>query len=284
MQDNIELITAKYDELSKGECLVADYAIAHMQDMVGMSVKELSAAAHVSVATVVRFCKKMGFDGYRSFCLKMAQGMNERVDYVMDLQEEGSSLEERVRRVLLANSETILRTMENLDYCALEKAAELIKNSRHILFAGIGSSLMACQDAALRFLRIGKQALCFSDPHAPIVVASHFTADDLVIAVSHSGLTKEVYEVQRVAKERGASILGITTYPSERIGQISDIILKTHTRESPLHKVAITSRTSQLAVIDALFAAITSRDPHALDGINRVSENISKMEEYAKER
>ncbi|MBE5783311.1 MAG: MurR/RpiR family transcriptional regulator [Clostridiales bacterium] len=281
MQDNIEWITEKYDALSKGECAVADYAIAHLHDVVSMSVQELSEAAQVSVATVIRFCKKLGFDGYRSFCIRMAQGMNERVDYVMDLHEEGGNLEERVRRVLLANAETIQCTLEHMDYAMLNRAALAIYKSRHILFVGMGSSQMICQDATLRFLRVGKQAACYADPHAAIVAASHCTKEDTVIAVSHSGLTKEVYEMQRIAKERGATVIGITTYPAEHVGAISDLVLKTYTRESPLHKVAITSRTSQIAVIDALFLAVMNLNPDdAISSVNRVSDNIANMEGY----
>ena len=283
MTDNIEFITAKYDGLSKGECAVADYAIAHLQNVVTMNVHELSQAANVSVATVIRFCKKIGFDGYRSFCISMAQGMNEKVDYVMDLQEDTATLEERIRRVLMANAETIQSTLKQLDYGMLEEAAEAILRCRSILFVGIGSSHMICEDAMLRFLRLGKQAFCFADPHASIVAASHFTSEDIVFAVSHSGLTKEVYEVQRVARERGVKIIGMTTYPAERIGAISDIVLRTYTRESPLHKVAITSRTSQLAVIDALFVAVMNKDPsNTLNNVMRVSENITNMEGFIK--
>ena len=77
----------------------------------------------------------------------------------------------------------------------------------------------------------------------------------------------------------------MTTYPAERIGAISEIVLNTHTRERPLHKVAITSRTSQLAVIDALFTAVMSYEPsEALSSVNRVSENITRKEGFMKEK
>lgn len=281
MQDSIEFITSKYDTLSIGEKRVADFVIANLHDAVTMSVHEFSEHAGISVATAVRFCRKLGFKGYRDFCIQMAQSMNSHVDYVMDMHGCTDDVEEHIHRVLLANAETIRTTLAGLDYPLLRQVAHEINQCRNLLFVGMGTSQIVCQDATLRFLRAGKQVVCYADSHASIVAVSHYGPEDIVVGISHSGTTQEVYEVLQIARSRGARTIGITTYPQERISDVSDVVLRTQTRESPMHKVAITSRTGQLAIIDALFiAVINDNADQSLDSVMRVSSNISQIERF----
>lgn len=281
MTDNIGFITSKYNMLSASEKKVADAVIGNMQDMILMTIQDFSSHAGVSVATTVRFCKKMGFNGYRDFCMQMAQSSNSHVDYVMDLHASSDDTNSQIRRVLMANAETIYTTMNNLDYKAIEYAAEVILRCRNLMFVGMGTSHIVCEDAMLRFLRAGKQALCYGDIHASVVAASHFGVEDVAIGISHSGTTQEVYEVLGFARKKGATTIAITTYPQERISEVSDIVLKTQTRESPMHKVAITSRTSQLTVIDALFIAVLNRDvDQTINNVLRVAGNITNMQGF----
>ena len=275
MSDCINTITSQYDKLTPSERKVADYMVGHLSDAIRLNVNECSRAADVSVATTVRFTKRLGFDGYRDFCIRMAQNMNTQVDYVLDIKKDDGGLEQRISDVLMASVETLRTTLDLIDYDKIKQAAEQIIKCRNLLFIGLGTSNIVCQDAMLRFLRAGKQASCYSDPHANIVAITHFDQRDVVVGISHSGVTKEVVQSMKLAKQNGVQTIGITTYPDQPIGQYSDIILPTMSRESPMHKVALTSRTSQLAIIDALFIAVLMQDyDHTMTGVLEVSDNI----------
>lgn len=280
MHDSVSCIAARYDLLTPSECKVADYVMGNISEAITQSVQSVARRAGVSEATVMRFCKNMGYDGFRSFCLGMAQNASAHDDYVMDIRNEGE-LEQEVSRVLRASSQTIEDTLQAMDFDAVQKAAALIVSSRNLLFVGMGTSGIVCQDAMLRFLRSGRQAFFHADYHAGIVAISHYNEQDVVVGVSHSGATQEVCEAMELAMKRGVHTIGITTYPRERIAQFSEVLLATVTRESPLHKVAITSRTSQLSVIDAMFIATMLLDYDAsMSGVLRVSNNITAMEGF----
>ena len=288
--DLIEVITENSNSLTESEARVADYALSNASCMAGMSVQEFSRNAGVSVATTVRCCQKLGFQGYRDFCLSLIQNhySPEQLDYVINTESNANSMRDKVTRVLTANVETIRLAIKTLDYDALDKAADLISKARHVCFVGMGTSHIVCNDAMTRFMRIGIDAVCYSDPHSSVVAVTHYDSRDVVVAVSHSGITQEVYEVQKIAQQNGAKIIAITTYPDEIVGCSSDVVLRTNTRESPFHKIAITSRTSQLAMIDALFIAVTDKAPtETSDSMKRVSENVTGMmntSQHKKER
>lgn len=280
MNDSISLITARYDLLTPSECKVADYIMGNISEAITQSVQTVAKRASVSEATVMRFCKNMGYDGFRSFCIAMAQNTSVHDDYVMEIRNEGK-LEQEVSRVLMASAQTIQDTLHDMDFDAIQKAAQLIVSSRNLLFVGMGTSGIVCQDAMLRFLRSGRQAFYHADYHAGIVAISHFNEQDVVVGISHSGVTQEVCESLELARKQGAHTIGVTTYPRERISQSCEVLLTTITRESPLHKVAITSRASQLSIIDALFIATMLLDYDAsMSGVLRVSDNITAMDGF----
>ena len=60
------------DALPSSEQKVAVYMVSNLDDIVGVSVEELASRSDSSQAAVVRFCKKMGFKGYREFSIKLA--------------------------------------------------------------------------------------------------------------------------------------------------------------------------------------------------------------------
>ena len=278
MNDPIQRITSLYDTLTPSQRQAADHIMAHFPEAIQNDIHTLSVSSGVSEATLIRFCRKLGFRGYRDFCLGMAEGMREQVDYVTELPREGESVEGRISGVLLAEAETIRMTLTAMDYNALRIAAEHICKARELLFIGQGTSQIVAQDAALRFLRGGRLAVCHADPHAGVVAASLLDGRDVAVGISHSGGTKEVLEMLELARRNGAYTVGITTYPGGPMGELCDVILPTVTRESPNHKVAFTSRVSQLALIDALFMASLMGDGGEMKReVMQVSDNIRRL-------
>ena len=60
------------DSLPASEQKIAVYLVSNLNDVVGISVEELAGRSDSSQAAVVRFCKKLGYRGYREFSLKLA--------------------------------------------------------------------------------------------------------------------------------------------------------------------------------------------------------------------
>ena len=125
---------------------------------------------------------------------------------------------------------------------------------------GVGASGLVAQDLAQKLLRIGLIAHAHSDPHLAVTNAVQLRAGDVAIAITHSGSTGDVIEPLRVAFERGATTVAITGRPDGAVAQYADHILTTSTaRESELRPAAMSSRTSQLLVVDCLFVGVAQR-------------------------
>ena len=137
----------------------------------------------------------------------------------------------------------------------LEKAAEVIMTARKILIFGKGSSYLVCKDLEMKLRRINKFCIAQGESHEQLVDASFLNQKDVIIFISNSGKTKEIISAALVAKENKATIISITKLGSSILSELSDIVLYTSSMEGEFRSAAMTSRISQLAIVDALFAS-----------------------------
>ena len=69
----IRRIADNQQKLRKSEAKVASYVLANANDVIKMRIVDLAANSEVSEPTVIRFCRALGFDGFQSFKLQLAQ-------------------------------------------------------------------------------------------------------------------------------------------------------------------------------------------------------------------
>ena len=277
-QDAIAYITDKYIKLTNVERKLADYVILHYDESLSLSVQALAEKAEVSAATVIRFAQQMGFEGYKELRLFLATNRPEHEDVIVDLKKERGTVETQVSKVINANIEAMRLTRENLDYDILEKIALKIKDARQIILFGTGTSYIVCTDSALKFQRLGKIASAYCDLHSATVAIANMAENDVLIAVSHSGQNKDTCKAVEIAKNSGIKTLAVTTFSESKISIIADYVLLTKTRESPLHKIAISSRISQFAVMDSLLMACMVTDySDSISHIDLLSKKIKEI-------
>ena len=79
-------------------------------------------------------------------------------------------------------------------------------------------------------------------------------ADDVVVALSHSGETPEILRLLETMRRIGARIVALTGAPDSTLGQFADVALDCHVAEEacPLNLVPTASTTAALALGDAL--------------------------------
>ena len=86
------------------------------------------------------------------------------------------------------------------------------------------------------------------------------TEKDVGIVISYSGQTTEMIECMKVMKNNGASIIAITSYNPSPVAELSDYNLYVAPNEAILRSGAMSSRISQLNIIDILFIAYAIRE------------------------
>lgn len=249
------------DSLSETERAVADYLLAHPQEAMELSIHEMAERSFSSPSTIVRMCRRIGFDGFKEFRRCVTYEMAVRKQSQEEEQKEISredSLDEIIEKITYKNIMSLEDTKNLLDGETLAKCVDLISQCRAVLLFGIGASLCAARDAYLKFLRLNKPCIVNDDWHSQYLQAKNASPDDLGIVISYSGETVEMVECMKAMKENGTPIIAITRCVNSPVSQLADYKLYTAANESVFRSGAMSSRISQLNIIDILYTAFAN--------------------------
>ncbi|OED58770.1 MurR/RpiR family transcriptional regulator [Acholeplasma laidlawii] len=250
------------EALSMAERIVLDYLIENKTLLKDFSVEKIAEAAYTSPASVVRMCKKLGYNGFKDFKIDFILA-NSKVEIpetseytdVILIKDQNNG-----KKAIENNIRALEETINLYDEKTYTKAASLIMNARKILIFGKGSSFLVCKDLEMKLRRINKFCVAQGESHDQLVDASFINNKDVVIFISNSGKTKEIISSALLAKENKTPIISITRIGSSILADISDVVLYTSALESEFRSAAMTSRISQMSVVDALYAKCAYTD------------------------
>ena len=275
--DILSQIKDSYAELRPAERRVADAVLADVAFSVDASNAEIARRADVSEPTVTRFCRAIGCDGVRDFKLKLAQSVVVGRLYLANGQppppaENGSPL----WNVVFGEARNALTAVERqIDPNEVLKAAELIASAHQIAVFGLGGSSSALAlETQNRLFRYGVVVSATSDPYVMRMMASTLKPNDLVIAISATGRSREVVEAVELAKHYRAHTICITA-PETDLSRVCDVKLTVAIPEYPDTMKPTASRFAFLAIIDLMSVAAGYRlGTPALETLRRVKYNV----------
>ncbi len=229
-----------------------------MDETIYLTVTELAEKVGVGETTVLRFCRRIGFKGYQSFKMALTKEVAKQSNESYDDVEEINATQSIVQKSAAASIQALKETTTVIDAAEVEKAIDLLVKQKRIVIYGSSMSGNTAEDARNKFLRIGIVAEVYTDAHMQTMSAATLTKEDLAIGISISGSTKDTIDALTIAKENGAKILALTHALRSPLAEISDTVLLTSGRETPLQGGSMGAKMSQLLVIDVLFNGVAS--------------------------
>ncbi len=253
-------IQSKLKILTDAESKVANYVLDNYGDVLKLTVTELAEKAQSSDATVMRFCKSIGYKGYQEFKISLAQDTISPAKHLNPELDQDDSTGEITKKIFDSVISVLQETMTVVDVDAIEKAAHLISTARKVVIFGCGGSSYVGMDAMHKFLKIGIECFIYSDADTQAMAASLLQKSDAVIGISHSGCNKSVIDCLKLAKQAGAQIIGLTTQGKSPMLKHCDILLCTSTKETVFKSESVTARIAQLVIIDSLVASVAFKN------------------------
>jgi DNA-binding MurR/RpiR family transcriptional regulator len=271
-------IRAMFPQLSAKEQQIADYILSHPNEIIHLSITALADLCECAEATIFRLCRRLHFPGYQAFKIALA---SEVVNPLQNIHQEINPDDDAVTladKIFSADLETLNDTLQLTKANAeeLERVIDTLVKAQRIEFYGNGGSGIIAQDAYHKFLRTGIPCLYHSDSHYQVMSASLLRPGDVVVGISHSGSNKDILEALKVAKEAGATTIGITGYGKSPLVKLADYCLYTTSRETAFRTEALSSRLAQLSLIDLLYVAVSfRRQDETVENIKKIRNSIS---------
>ncbi|MBQ1417110.1 MAG: MurR/RpiR family transcriptional regulator [Selenomonas sp.] len=279
MKDMIlPILRSVYDDLTKSEKKIAQYISVHAPDIMGQTVAELARNTDSSEITISRFCKKLGFSGLQGLKIALAAELSAAGEDGFQDIHRGDTEGEIAGKIFRNITDGLQDTLKILDFNLIKRAVQMLAGARLVAIYGFGNSATVCRDLSTRFLRFGIAVQAFDDAHLQVTSAALLSPADVVVAVSHSGATKDILSSVAIAKNNGAKVIAITSYAQSELARSADIALVGMGREVRYRSEAAASRLVHMAIGDILYTCL------ALSMPEQYGENLQKMRKVIAER
>ena len=258
-----ELLQQHQGDLTKSGRTVAEYLMQHAAEAQYLSISSLARECKVAEATVFRFCRALGFEGYHEMRIALAQAnatgamVNQRD---LEPDTDTATLCEHASALFMT---AINGTQNTLSPEAVDRAVELLHRARQVFCLGQGGSQLVANDICARFAGITNKFRTAGDSHMQIMAASLMTEQDVVLFVSYSGATRDMLETLRTAKAAGAKIILLTHYEDSPGARLADIVLLCGAQENPLDSGSIPIKVAVLYVAEVLLLRYMLDDAEA---------------------
>lgn len=253
----VSKIVSMQQSLTVSENEIAQYVINNTDAVVASTITAIAKKTETSEASINRFCKKIGFKGFNSFKIALAQenfynSMNSQAD--LDAHGGYVSAVSRDYRHVLAN------TTAMLDEDMVVEAADALRTATRIFIFAQLYTACAANDLEFKLTMAGLHAKAVVDIGDLRICANNLTADDLVIVIAPTVMVRDLYHAIVTCKDRGATLISITSYDSPKLNTLVDYKFIISDKITTQNSVSISNNLMFLFVTDVLYCALLERD------------------------
>lgn len=251
VQSRIHLLDNKLTDVEKR---IAAYILAHPDEVINATAKEIGEQTQSSAPSVVRFIKKIGYSSVNEFKLSINSEKNEKRDQKYDDVNLADSFEVTKRKLCNNAILTLEETSEVLKQEQIKTIVHLLEEKEVLFVFGIGASSIIAEDIYQKWGRIGKIIFFEKDLHILTAMLSSHQANSAIWLVSNSGQTREVVKAAQIAKKIDIPIIAQTMLGKNPLSKLADHLIQTSIpKEAFLRSAATNSLFAQLLVVDTIF-------------------------------
>lgn len=251
VQSRIHLLDNKLTDVEKR---IAAYILAHPEEVISATAKEIGEQTQSSAPSVVRFIKKIGYSSVNEFKLSINSEKNEKRDQKYDDVNLADSFEVTKRKLCNNAILTLEETSEVLKQEQIKTIVHLLEEKEVLFVFGIGASSIIAEDIYQKWGRIGKIIFFEKDLHILTAMLSSHQANSAIWLVSNSGQTREVIKAAQIAKKINIPIIAQTMLGKNPLSKLADHLIQTSIpKEAFLRSAATNSLFAQLLVVDTIF-------------------------------
>ncbi len=142
----------------------------------------------------------------------------------------------------------------------LHECVTMLRSARRIILTGIGASGLVAQNFAWKLMKIGFNAAAVRDMHALLATVQASSPDDLLLAISYTGVRRELNLAADEMLRVGGKVLAITGFTPNALQQRASHCLYTIAEEQATNSASISACHAQGMLTDLLFIALIQQD------------------------
>ncbi|MBP7002222.1 MurR/RpiR family transcriptional regulator [Amaricoccus sp.] len=251
----LQQVLIEQPAMGPAERRVAAFVRTSPSEVIHMSMARLSEICSVSDPTIMRFCRRLGFEGYQDFKLNLAQSLVPSAPFAYEQIVPGDSIDNVVRKTCRNSLNAVQRLLEDLEPEQIEDGARLLQAASWIGIYATGISEVTALDAEHKFQRLGIRCQALLGPKTQWMHAESARPGEVALIFSQSGHTKHMVEVAIAARSGGAQVVSVAAGESP-LAQVSDLVIAVLPYDRTEIMTPLASRFNHHLVINMLVTAI----------------------------
>lgn len=270
-----DALQAAYESLNTTEKAIADRLLNH--DCSHLSARELAQDCGCSAATVVRFSRKLGYEGFADLrrSIRLSRQLTE--DITLFGGEKAASIK---RKSLLYATSSLRSTVQMVDDGLLEQAARCLLSAGRVQLCAMGSAAGVALSACSQFLSFGIRADFPMDELQQMRSAACLKPGDVLIGINYNNAARCVADAFWTAKQAGATTVLITAEQTGVLSRYADLVFFTPTRKPGNALNFSTTTMCQAMVIQLLLLRLWQLDPERIRRESARLQGYTKMKLY----
>lgn len=180
------LINQHYDQLNENDKTVARQILACQQDYRQLSCEKIAEACHISRATLLRWCRKIGLSAFSD------------LKYLLKESAIDPKVQSDDFHNICLNYQILIKELKKIPF---QPICEVVFKAKTIYVYGTGNEQKSlAQELKRIFLSVGKCVIELFDAGEIEFMKKAFDPEDLFIIISLSGETKEGIEIVKNIK------------------------------------------------------------------------------------
>ena len=195
--DNIK----KQTDFTAQEKEVANYILRNLDNLIDMNTHHISKGAFTSPATVVRMAKKLGFNGFNEFKIKLIAEIN-RCEKISALSAknrlyQNASYADVLHTIPRLYEKVISTTLNHLEQGTVLKIKHFLETADNIIFFGTGISYCLAEACAYKLETLGYNVKTYNSLHRHFLANSTPETRNLYFLISFTGENRSIIEIAR---------------------------------------------------------------------------------------
>ena len=261
---------------------VADYILAHLDEVAQLSASGLGKASYTSKATVVRLSQKLGLSGYPELKLQLVAELNQRQRLDQLLASEPitsqSSYEDILQTLPALYDKAMTNTRFSLKQDGITRLIHKLQHASAIHLYGVGISYAAAQAAAFKWSTLGLECTAFESLNAHYIAARQQRAT-VVVLISFTGGNALIQSIaQHLRQHTPYYIVGVLGPHHEAVAPWCHEVIEVPNRDSLVSLDVLSSFAAVNYVVDVIFSLLLANryEAHVQSSLKMLDQQVQK--------
>ncbi|WP_206854109.1 MurR/RpiR family transcriptional regulator [Candidatus Enterococcus mangumiae] len=289
----IEEKLVSQETFTTNEKRIADYLRLNREAAVYMTIEELAKETYTSHSAIIRFCKKLGYSGFKEFRFEFGREVHQLVaqfnqvidpNFPFTVEDDAKMIAKKMADLSI---QAIKKAQFQIEDQSLEKIATVLNQAERIFLFAKGDSQITARKFQNKLVKLNKFLILAEEYSDSSWNAANLTKNDCAIFISYSGRIHHYERILTYLTHIGAPSLLITGNEQSEMAKKAAMRLVVSQEEYDFAKVATFS--SQIAfdyVLNTLYSLMYAQNyQENLLNLKEKQELIQKglLKEYKKQ-